>query len=187
MLTVAFDAATRALGDGGGPRAHTLLGELCYVDPDHGPAEALPWFDRALAAAPDDGWARLYRAHCLHDLGRFREAAAAYDAVTPAIFTGEDAWRHEHLLEQRACCWLKAGEIERAHAEIVALLERWERNPHLAREAWGLDLAEAVRGPLGDLRESALGLGCRADEARARGEVHGFGLEARMFEDDQLD
>ncbi len=83
-----------------------------------------------------------------HDLERWREAAVAYDAVEPAFLVGPRAWRYEHLLEQRADCWLRSGDIARAQSEFEALLDRWEKSPELAAMAWGCHVAEAARGEL---------------------------------------
>jgi len=129
-------------------RAHSIAGEICYFDTDVPTTDALPHYDRALTLDGGNGWARLYRAHCLHDLERWTEAASAYDMVPPAFLTGRKAWRYEHLLEQRACCRLMAGDHDAAREEFLALVSRWEANPHLASEAWWADLVEAAKGPL---------------------------------------
>lgn len=149
-----------------------VMGDQGYFDPDRGASEALPWYERALAADPTHTWAALYRAHCLHDLARWEEAAAAYDAVDPSAFVGPKAWRYEHLLEQRAHCRLQAGDVGRARAEFEALLTRWERDPTLVRDVWGEHLAEAAQGPLRDaLFDRTLALCRRADEAHASGAI----------------
>src|SRR5262249_55967768 len=81
MMRVAYEAASAAM-DLMPADVDVLytMGDLCYVDPDRGPGEALPWYESALEQDPSAGWALLYRAHCLQDLGRWREAADAYDA-----------------------------------------------------------------------------------------------------------
>jgi tetratricopeptide (TPR) repeat protein len=155
---------------------HTLA-RLRYGDPDVPRAAALESFDRALELDPQHAWSLLYRAHCLHDLERWSEAAVAYDAVPLAFFVGARAWRYEHLLEQRAWCVLRAGELERAAAELDALLTRWERNPHLAREAWGLHVIEAVDGAMGPrFRDRAVALAQREAISRGRA-THWPGLQ----------
>lgn len=151
IMRVAYFSAHEAIRlSAADPDAQYLMGYLLYMDPDHSPGEAIGWFEGALELAPTHGWSRLYRAHCLHDLERWHEAAEAYDAVDPAFLVGHRAWRLEHMLEQRAWCRLKAGDIDAAQAEFDALLARWERNPHLVRDAWGVDIAEAAKGPLKD-------------------------------------
>lgn len=152
MMNVAHQAAGRVLeilpDD---PRSAYRMGNLLYEDPEAAIADALTWFERALALDPREGWSRLYRAHCLHDLERWAEAAAAYDALEPSFFVEERAWRYEFVLEARAYCRLLAGDANRAEAAFAALLTRWEANPHLAREAWGQELGRAAAGPLPSL------------------------------------
>jgi tetratricopeptide (TPR) repeat protein len=72
--------------------------------------QALEHFDRALAIDPNHAWARLYRAHCLQDLGRWNEAIEAYDRVPRAAFMGPKSWRIHRLAEQLAWCRLQAGD-----------------------------------------------------------------------------
>jgi tetratricopeptide (TPR) repeat protein len=149
MRSVAYEALDLAVHED--PHAADLWftrGRLHYGDPESGALEALAQFDRALVEDPGHEWSLLYRAHCLHDLERWPEAAAAYEAVPPAFFVGARAWRYEHLLEQRAWCWLRAGETARAETELDALLTRWERSPALAHEAWGVHVVAAAEGPL---------------------------------------
>lgn len=149
MRSVAYAACDTACAAApAAPEPWTTLGLVRYGDPAAGPTAALAAFDAALARDPLDAWALLYRAHCLHDLARWSEAAAAYAAVPAAALVGARAWRLEHLLEQRAWCWLQAGEPARATAEFAALLGRWERDLGLAREAWGEHVMAAAAGPL---------------------------------------
>jgi len=71
MMQVAHEAAGEAVAlapDDAGVLVR--VGEVCYHDPDRGPAEALCWYERALERDPRDDWGALYRAHCLHDLER---------------------------------------------------------------------------------------------------------------------
>jgi tetratricopeptide (TPR) repeat protein len=158
-----------------------LLGHHCYFDPDEGQLEAIGCYDRAIARKPDLGLALLYRAHSLHDLERWREAASAYDAVPPDSLAGPDSWRHEHLLERRAHCWWRAGETERATREFGTLLSRWEQSAQCASDAWGWDLAEAVRGSLRHaLFERTFALYAREDGREPKGM---FGLSLDMLEE----
>jgi hypothetical protein len=101
----------------------------------------------------------------------WRVGARLLSRTTPSIL---HSWsvieRYEHLLEQRAYCLLRAGEIALAQCEFEALLARWEQNEHLANEAWGRHLEEALRGPLRDaLLERTRALVERARRAREKG------------------
>lgn len=179
MMRTARDALREALAvEPDSAEALCLMGQHCYFDPDEGLVEAVRWYEGALEREPGMGWALLYRAHCLHDLERWKEAAEAYDAVPPNSLTGPKAWRYEHLLEQRAYCLWRAGEVERATRALKALLTRWERSPQCASEAWGWLLAEAARGSLHD----ALFARACALYAREENERHVFGLSLSMLE-----
>jgi tetratricopeptide (TPR) repeat protein len=114
---------------------------------DHGSIElALEWFQKAISVDPGFGWARLYRAHCLHDLGRWSEAADAYSDVDPAFLVGNLAWRYDLLREQRAHCLLQAGDRERALTEFLGILQRYEKEPRLARYQLLRELTAAAEG-----------------------------------------
>ncbi len=131
-------------------------GYLHYFDPDHSPKEALSYYEQALQIDPQHDWSLLYRAHCFQDLELWTQAAEAYSQVNPAFFVGYRTWRYEHLLEQRAYCWLRAGEIERAQKEFESLLTRWEKNSHLAQKAWAVHIVEAAQGPLHEVLYSRI-------------------------------
>lgn len=109
------------------------VGQALYCHPRHSTSEALAMFDEALTLNPSLAHARLYRAHCLQDTGLWREAAQAYSAVDPNFFTEHLAWRYDLLREQRAWCLLKAGDETAALTETARLIERYERQPQLAR------------------------------------------------------
>src|SRR5690349_18595899 len=79
------------------------------------------------------GWAQLYRAHCLHDLGRWSEAVQAYSKVDPSFFVGSIAWRYGLLREQRAWCHLQAGHKAQALAEFLGIVHRYELQPRLTK------------------------------------------------------
>ena len=85
---------------------------------------------------------------CLHDLGRWSEAAQAYADVDPAFLVGPRAWRYDLLREQRAWCLLQAGNCDEALAELLAVLERYEQQPGLARFQLLRELTAAAEGPL---------------------------------------
>ncbi len=172
MRAVASDACSEAIRCApDSPDPWFTLGRLRYGDRSGGPAVALEGFEQALVRDPAHAWSLLYRAHCLQDLERWREAALGYADLPPAFFTGARAWRYEHLLEQRAWCWLRANDVARATTEFEALLSRWERSPALAREAWGTHVVEAAEGPLREAlhaRVSALAERAKAEQDRGQ-------------------
>ena len=133
------DAGTRALHraleiEPTDAHAAYAMGLLVYHTADRGKTEeALSWLERALASEPAHATALLYRAHSLHDLARWPEAIAAYDAVPLEALVGPRAWRVDYVLEARAECRLRSGDREGALAEFDALLSRYEREPSRAR------------------------------------------------------
>lgn len=96
------------------------------------PEQALVHFDRALELDHEHGWARLYRAHCLHDLKRWDEAVEAYTQVPKQQFAGPTTWRMDVLVEQQGWCRLQAGDVAGARADLERILSRYEQQPHLA-------------------------------------------------------
>jgi hypothetical protein len=110
-----------------------ILGYASYHHPRHSAAEALSVFDEALLLDPKLQHPRLYRAHCLHDMSSWSEAAVAYAAVDPTYFVEHRAWRYDLLREQRAWCLLKSGDAVSALDETRRLLDRYERDPRLVR------------------------------------------------------
>ncbi len=120
--SAAFEAARLAPGSAD---VLYLLGSLAYEDSSRGIPEALRYFEQATEADPKHPWALLYRAHCLQDLERWRDAADAYGEVDPSFFEGSLAWRYEALLEQRAYCSLRAGDAEAAADQFGLFLKRW--------------------------------------------------------------
>lgn len=124
-----------------------LLGWLCYDDPNRTVYEALSFFDESIKNNSDYQWSLLYRAHCLHDLERWADAARAYDRVSPAFFVGPSrVWRYELSLEQRAYCRLRSGDSITALAEFERLLQRWIANPKLAFSMMGVEMRRVARG-----------------------------------------
>jgi tetratricopeptide (TPR) repeat protein len=130
------------------PAAHHAQGMLDYSFDDGSIEAALAAFERAIALDPAHGWSRLYRAHCLHDLERWSDAATAYADVDPSFLTGASAWRYDLLREQRAWCLLQAGDRERALAELLALLHRYETQPRLAQFQLLRELTAGAEGSL---------------------------------------
>jgi tetratricopeptide (TPR) repeat protein len=125
-----------------------MLGLLDYSFQYGSIESALTCFEAAVAVDPSFGWARLYRAHCLHDLGRWSEAADAYSEVDPSFLVGPIAWRYDLLREQRAWCLLQAGKEEEALAEFFGILHRYELQPRLAKYQLLKELTAAAEGPL---------------------------------------
>jgi tetratricopeptide (TPR) repeat protein len=123
-----------------------LLGSLCYIDPTRTLDESLQFFDSSIENDPNHQWALLYRAHCLHDLERWTDAARAYDNVAPSHFVGPLTWRYELLLEQRAYCVLRSGDKTVALALFEQLLNRWLANPKLEFGMMGIYTSEVATG-----------------------------------------
>lgn len=124
------------------------LGSLCYRDKSHSVEEALQHFEAVLAEDKEHQWALLYRAHCLHDLEKWVEAYRAYSQVKASFFTSFRAWRYELLLEQKAYCLWKSGDLRGATLEFKRLLVRWSADPGLAKDLLGQYIVEAATGSL---------------------------------------
>jgi tetratricopeptide (TPR) repeat protein len=107
------------------------LGHALYMDRALSIEEALTWFDCALPISSTHPWARLYRAHCLHDLERWQEAAQAYAQVPRQPFMGPASWRMHLAAEQQAWCALRAGDIAGARQQFEMILARYEKEPGL--------------------------------------------------------
>jgi tetratricopeptide (TPR) repeat protein len=137
----ALEAIDEALQlDATDAEAWRLLGDVNYWGHDALLTEALTAYERALTLEPHDGWAQLYRAHALHDLARWDEAASAYAQVEPSSFTAEVAWRLVLAKEQRATCLLRAGRRDEALVEFEAAISAREEaldHPE-SEEAFGL-------------------------------------------------
>jgi tetratricopeptide (TPR) repeat protein len=86
--------------------------------------EAEPVLRHALALGRK-GWTHLWLAHTLHDLKRWAEAAAAYQALPAAAMPA--AWRVQLARQQRAQCLQRAGRREDALVLYTEVLERYER------------------------------------------------------------
>ncbi len=129
-----------------------------YMDGCIDTSQALRRFDRVLELEPDHGWARLYRAHCLHDLQRWREAAHAYELVPREQFHGPSSWRMDLLVEQLGWCRLRAGDTEGARADFERILARYEQQPRLAEMSLLRDLTAAAEEAFGDLLPRVLAL-----------------------------
>ena len=126
--------------------AHYILGLLLYAR--DALEEARTCFETAIALDASMHWAKLYRAHCFHDEGRWVDAVSAYSSVNPAAFMGDTAWRYDLLREQRAFCRLMAGDRAQALTELDAIVERYEREPWLMDPLTLADLRCAATGAL---------------------------------------
>ena len=157
LWTEAHEASTRATECA--PRsadAAYVRGATLYANSRDRLDEALTWFDRALELDETHAWARLYRAHALHDLQRWVDAAEAYADADEPMLGGPPPWRLELLREQRAYCLLRAGRIDESRIAFEDVLSRRERaldrgeqpmDSHVLFTVPAL-LAAAARGPL---------------------------------------
>lgn len=132
---------------------HYLAGHHTYVHRTGTTEDAMAEFRHAIDLDPSHGFARLYLAHGLHDLGRFEEAVLAYDKVPKAAFQGPISWRMDLLVEQRAQCRAKSGDLEGARADFERALARYEREPHLAYYTTPQYRHWAAEGPFPDLAD----------------------------------
>lgn len=128
--------------------SYSLLGQIRFDDPDGDLEEALADTNRALSIRADNDWALWHRASILRNLRRWKEAVEAYNALDPAFFTGYRTAHYEWGLESRAYCRLCSGDRDGAVEKFEALLGRYEKNPHLAKEADWCDIVSAATGRL---------------------------------------
>lgn len=98
--------------------------------------------DAALQLQEDSPWPSLWRAHCLHDLERHAEAAAAYRRVPKDHFKGPSSWRMNLLVSQLASCLWKSGQLDEAYTEFDRILTRYEQQPALAELQYLEEAAE---------------------------------------------
>ena len=105
---------------------HLSLGRCEYSL--HDTKQALVHFEDALELEPKLMWARLYQAHCLHDLERWPDAVTAYEAVDLSFFKGNTQWRADLMRDQLSECYLQSGSREKALAGFLAVLKRYESN-----------------------------------------------------------
>ena len=76
-------------------------------------------------------WAVLYRAHALHDLGRFADALKGYESVDISFFDGAASWRGVLVKDQKASCLMHLGERSQALSLFESALNSYEKNPGL--------------------------------------------------------
>jgi tetratricopeptide (TPR) repeat protein len=147
LWRIALEAAeTACRADDTDADLRYTLGYVLYLARPSRTTEALAEFELALALDDGHAWANLYRAHCLHDLERWDEAAAAYGKVNAAAFAGHRAWRIELLREQQAYCLLRAGRRDDALRAFTAVIER--REAAISKGQDSLDSAVLIEPPL---------------------------------------
>lgn len=86
--------------------------------------QALEWFTRAVKLDEQNHFAKLYCAHCFHDLHQWTQAIAAYEAVNQTRILEENPyalWRVLKLKEQIAYCYSQAGQ----HSEAMTRFNRF--------------------------------------------------------------
>ncbi len=127
LWRIALGAAETACAvDDADPDLRYTLGHVLYLARPSRTTDALAAFEHAVALEPRHAWGNLYRAHCLHDLARWKDAAQAYGRVDAAGFAGHAAWRIELLREQQAYCLLRAGRRDDALRTFTSVIERRE-------------------------------------------------------------
>jgi tetratricopeptide (TPR) repeat protein len=103
---------------------HPLFDE----DRKHYLKAALYWFTQAIEWNPDNDIARLYKAHCHHDMEEWQAAIEAYSTVDQHRFIIEwPKWRTIKLREQLAYCYAKAGDLEEARCRFTDFLDYVEK------------------------------------------------------------
>lgn len=123
-------------------RVHLELGQTLALW-GGAPAEALPWYERALELAPGHASAQLYRALALARLGRHVEAVAGFDAV------GEGELRKALVPAMRRAESLEAlGRFADAEPGWTRALAEDADNP------WLLHRRALARARLGRLAEA---------------------------------
>jgi tetratricopeptide (TPR) repeat protein len=126
------------------PRALLALGHALYSQGKT--SEALVAYEDASTKRYTDlVWSQLYRAHCLHDLGRWPEALDAYGRVDRAQLVGSAAWRVDVMAEQKALCLYKVGRAAEAQAMLLEILRRYLREPEVAFRAMSYSMWELAR------------------------------------------
>lgn len=100
--------------------------------------EAREAFVRAVQLDPGDGWNRVYLAHCDHDLERWEEAVAGYEAAI-GLISDLQPWRRRLYQQQRSWCLLRSGRREEALQGFVEVLGEVEA---VGEDAWELGMEE---------------------------------------------
>jgi len=106
------------------------LGRIEYEFGDS--VAALECFEESVEADNEQVmWAYLFRAHCLHDLERWGEAAWAYREVDRSFFDGGLSWRAVLVRDQLAHCLAESGNATEARAMFEKCFQQYEANPGL--------------------------------------------------------
>ncbi|ATB34703.1 hypothetical protein CYFUS_000110 [Cystobacter fuscus] len=130
------------------------------------PAEALPWYERALELAPGHASGHLHRALALARLGRHAEAVADFDALAAGEF------RKALVLYMRRAESLEVlGRDEDAERDWTRALDEDAGNP------WLLHRRALARARLGRTREAV------EDLTRALAASEGDPVDAELLRD----
>ena len=107
-----------------------ILG-LVYYDTsqdEHDIRKAHDFFKRSLSVDDKYNMARLYSAHCFHDLEQYSEALRNYLLVNSIELINDFAfWRYAKLQEQIGFCYFKLGDVDKAKKYFKILLGFYER------------------------------------------------------------
>lgn len=151
-----------ALHPGDSDIAHAM-GLLFYNHPLRGEDKwtyaraALEWFQRASEWDPSNVIARLYLAHCHHDLMDWLPALKSYEGVDLDRLAREWApWRALKCKEQMAACHAKLGFADEAIRRFTALLDEIAPLDEEALTEDVVNLDELVDAVTRDLRDSEL-------------------------------
>ncbi len=97
---------------------------------------AMDKFSAAIECSKENFLARLYLAHCFHDLKIYQKAIENYLLVNAEKLTEFNLWRYVKLLEQVGYCYHQIHQEEKAlkYFEKMAVYYRDENNPELLIE-----------------------------------------------------
>jgi len=170
-------------------RASQLQGNGFIVDLARGnielqashPADALPWYEKALATRPDSREARVQYAKSLRRAGRLPEAAQQYAALATRFP------RDVEVLVNRGELLLASGQVDAAEQDFKTALEI---DPRRKEALYNLGVVALRRGdPQTATRAASAALAAdpRYAEAymllgNASAQTHDFGAAVRAFE-----
>ena len=107
-----------------------ILGLVYYGTSEDNPdlEKAHGFFLSSLEIDSKYNMARLYSAHCSHDLGNYKDALKDYLSVDAVELINDFAfWRYAKLQEQIGYCYHKLGEKKRALIYFERLLGFYQR------------------------------------------------------------
>ncbi|MEM7762443.1 MAG: tetratricopeptide repeat protein [Pseudomonadota bacterium] len=112
--------------------AHYLWGLLIYDSAsDNAAADSHVYFQKALAQDPSAYMARLYSAHCYHDLGQLDTALEDYLRVDQqALEKDMPIWRLVKLHEQIGYCLWQTGDKAAGRDYFEKVLQAYRRLPN---------------------------------------------------------